>query len=115
MSNNSYESEVKLRNINHIILNRINRIELDYGNDYITTNEIIDKFIDYCTFSNINISNLSLLIIAQSWHAPRCIDICKSKGLKVVAGRFSDKFSNSDPQSWVRNAFSWILKEGTKK
>ena len=39
---------------------------------------------------------------------------CKTMGFNVVGGEFSERFPSNNPQRWVRNAFSWVLKEGTK-
>jgi hypothetical protein len=92
---------------------RIKRIDLDYNKeDYITTEQVIQKFIDEVLHGKTD--KCSLLVVAQAWHAPRCIKLCKEEGLNVVAGRFSEYFSPNDPQNWVQNPFSWVLKEGTK-
>jgi hypothetical protein len=99
---------------NPTLENRIHRIGLDYDKEYITTIGVIDKFIE----ENIHIHELHekprIFVIAQAWHAPYCIETCNAKGLTVVGGKFSERFSPNDPQKWVRDPFSWVLKEGTK-
>jgi hypothetical protein len=87
------------------------RIGLDEGQDYITTEQVIQKWLNLSGGTE----NSSFLIVAQAWHAPRCIQLCKNRGLHIAAGRFANHFSPHDPQPWVQNAFRWVLKEGTKK
>jgi hypothetical protein len=94
---------------------RIRRIDLDYGKDYITTDGVIDKFIEEIVPIHEIHEKPRVFVVAQAWHAPRCIETCNAKGLKVVGGDFSERFSPNDPQEWVRNAFSWVLKEGTRR
>lgn len=99
---------------NPTIAEQVHRINLDKDQTYINTEQVIDKFITGVLGGAPGIPKVSLLVVAQAWHAPRCIRLCKEKGLDVIAGRFSEGFSANDPQEWVRNAFSWVLKEGTK-
>lgn len=95
---------------NPSISGTIQRIELNPGKTYITTGELIDKFI----LKYKSPQKTRIFIVAQAWHAPRCIALCKSRKLDVTGGEFVDQFPERDPQDWVRNAFNWVLKEGTK-
>ncbi|GMM89011.1 hypothetical protein [Vibrio fortis] len=56
-----------------------------------------------------------ITVIAQSWHAQRCIETCESLGFEVVALRVSDGFPAKDPQPWVRNPINWIIKESHRE
>ena len=96
-------------------IQRVHRVDLDYGKDYITTDGVIDKFIKEIIPIHETNEMPRMFIVAQAWHAPRCIATCIAKGLNVVGGDFSERFSPYDPQEWVRNAFSWVLKEGTTR
>lgn len=91
----------------------VHRIERDHGKEYITTIEVVEKFMGNIIVAKKLIDKPKVFIIAQAWHAPRCIHICEAKGLDVVGGAFSELFSPNDSQSWVRDAFHWALKEGT--
>jgi hypothetical protein len=89
---------------------RIHQIDRDCDRIYITSLEVIDKF--KRNFGAEAAPNV--LLIAQAWHAPRCLDICTKRQVHVVGGAFVDAFSPNDPQEWVRNWLTWVLKEGTK-
>ncbi len=52
-----------------------------------------------------------VMVVAQAWHAKRCVATCKEIGLDVVAVRVVNKFSFNDPQPWVRNPINWVIKE----
>lgn len=91
----------------------IHRIEPDHDKEYVTTIDVVEKFIKDVFPARVVKDKPQIFIVAQAWHAPRCIDICHAKGINVVGGEFSELFSPNDPQSWVRDAFSWVLKEGT--
>ncbi|WP_253825753.1 hypothetical protein [Vibrio sp. RE86] len=60
-------------------------------------------------------SGAKVVVVAQSWHAQRCIDTCKELGLDVVALRVVDSFPAEDPQPWVRNPINWIIKESYRE
>jgi hypothetical protein len=87
----------------------VQRIDFDYDKDYITTNQVVAKLAE-----RVQPAETKLLIVAQAWHAPRCIDTCQRHGFTVVGWEVVDMFSPSDPQKWVRNAFAWMLKEGSR-
>ncbi len=53
----------------------------------------------------------SVFVIAQAWHAPRVLQLCKANGLNVTGGSFVNMFSENDPQIWTTNPFSWLIKE----
>ncbi|ODS04338.1 hypothetical protein RJD39_20590 [Vibrio scophthalmi] len=52
-----------------------------------------------------------VLVLAQAWHAKRCIETCQSLGLEVVALKVVNGFPANDPQPWVRNPINWVIKE----
>ncbi len=104
IANILYERDARLKGV-------VKRIDLDYDRDYITSAEVVEKFKRHAKGEE----DPSVFVVCQAWHAPRCIQICKRDGLKVVRGEFIDDFSRSDPQKWVRNWLTWVLKEGTKK
>jgi tetratricopeptide (TPR) repeat protein len=99
---------------------RIHSIGLDSDSDYITTARLVEKCV--LDLSRRQRKNpISVFLVAQAWHAARIIRICHGEGLpgsevrfQVIGGSFVDRFSKNDPQPWVRDAFAWILKEGTK-
>lgn len=91
----------------------VHRIEKDRGKEYITTVEVVDQFMENITQAKKLTEKPKVFIVAQAWHAPRCIHICRAKGLDAVGGEFSELFSPNDSQPWVRDAFHWVLKEGT--
>lgn len=102
-----------LINSNPLLWQHIHRIEMDDGKEYITTIDVVEKFIKHIIPTRKVKDKPKVFIVAQAWHAPRCKTICNAKGLDVIGGEFSELFSPTDPQSWVRDAFSWVLKEGT--
>lgn len=87
---------------------KIIRVEKE-NKEYLKTEDVIKKAIDTL---NKDIKNVA--IAAQSWHAPRCIGLCKNRGLNVVKVVCIDKFSPSDKQPWTRDVLSWIIKESQK-
>lgn len=56
-----------------------------------------------------------VIVVAQSWHAQRCIETCEQLGLEVVALRVVEGFPAQDPQPWVRNPINWVLKESHRE
>ncbi|MDK9776040.1 MULTISPECIES: hypothetical protein [Vibrio] len=58
-----------------------------------------------------NIGEQSVTVVAQAFHAQRCIDTCNEIGLDVVALRVVNRFPSNDPQPWVRSEVNWIIKE----
>jgi len=92
----------------------VQRIELGLDKDYIRTDEIVKKFVGMSRANQGDGDGIKLAVVAQAWHAPRCIRLCGEEDLEVVAGRFVDSFPENDPQEWTRDAFSWVLKEATK-
>ncbi|RJX71408.1 hypothetical protein DZ860_10725 [Vibrio sinensis] len=53
----------------------------------------------------------NILIIAQAWHAQRCIETCEQLGFVVRSLRVVNAFPINDPQPWVRNPINWVIKE----
>lgn len=104
IANILYERDRRLRGT-------VQRIDLDYERDYITSAEVLEKFKRFTKRE----MDPKVFVVCQAWHAPCCIQICAKEGLKVVRGEFIDDFSRSDPQKWVRNWLAWVLKEGTRK
>jgi hypothetical protein len=76
---------------------------------YISTGQIADKFL-----AEYQKPIKEITLVAQAWHAPRCMEICFGKGINAVRGEFVDKFSPSDSQPWVRDVLSWVIKEAQK-
>ncbi|GAB2648411.1 YdcF family protein [Vibrio panuliri] len=56
-----------------------------------------------------------VVVVAQAWHAKRCIETCQSLGLDVVALRGVNHFPFDDPQPWVRNPINWVIKESHRE
>lgn len=54
-------------------------------------------------------------VIAQAWHAKRCVETCQSLGTEVVALRVINHFPYDDPQPWVRNPINWVIKESLRE
>lgn len=74
------------------------------NDDYQTTFDVAKSAKDQQQGSNV-------LIVAQAWHAKRCIETCQSLGLNVVGLKVVNQFPKNDPQPWVRNPINWIIKE----
>ncbi|MGF1786500.1 hypothetical protein L4D00_11960 [Photobacterium swingsii] len=76
---------------------------------------------DYQTTADVAHAALALtdkrkvLVVAQAWHAQRCIDTCESLGWEVVGLRCSSAFPEDDPQPWVRHPLNWIIKESHRE
>lgn len=86
------------------------RIGMDPGKDYIYSHEVVQKFL---ALSGAQPGS-KVFLACQAWHGPRCWRICEKAGLEVVGGIFVNLFSPNDPQPWVRDAMSWVIKEGQK-
>ncbi|MGV2987106.1 hypothetical protein ACE1OE_05630 [Vibrio sp. E150_011] len=82
----------------------IKRAHVIGSENYQTTTDIATQALHRAVGRNV-------VVVAQSWHAKRCIETCEAVGLKVVALRAVDRFPEYDPQPWVRNPINWILKE----
>ncbi len=104
IANILYERDGRYRGI-------VKRIDLDYDRDYITSDEVVERFKPFTNGEK----DARVFVVCQAWHAPRCIQISRAQGLNIIRGEFIDDFSRSDPQKWVRNWLVWVLKEGTKK
>jgi len=79
------------------------------GDKYLDTKRIIEKVLN-----SINNDSNKVSLFAQSWHAARSLELCQNKGLNIVQGIFVDAFSPDDPQPWVRDVLSWVIKEAQK-
>lgn len=84
------------------------RIEKE-DKDYLSSIDFVQK-----AKGILNGNTTRIGIVANSWHAPRCIQICEDEGLDVQLGIFVNSFSSNDPQPWVRDPLSWIIKECQK-
>jgi hypothetical protein len=89
----------------------IYKIDIDPHQDYLSTKGVVEKFKERRANSEKN----NIYIICQAWHAAQCIATCEEENLNVVGGRFVEVFSPNDPQTWVRNAFAWILKDSNNR
>ncbi|MGF1834764.1 hypothetical protein [Photobacterium sanguinicancri] len=56
-----------------------------------------------------------IVVVAQAWHAQRCIDTCEALGWQVVGLRCTSAFPENDPQPWVRHPLNWIIKESHRE
>ncbi|MDO6544256.1 hypothetical protein [Photobacterium sanguinicancri] len=76
---------------------------------------------DYQTTADVAQAALALtdkrkvMVVAQAWHAQRCIDTCEALGWQVVGLRCSSDFPEDDPQPWVRHPLNWIIKESHRE
>ncbi|NLS14450.1 YdcF family protein [Vibrio sp. SM6] len=75
-----------------------------HSSDYQTTTDVARRARELGCPKNIT-------LVAQAWHAPRCIHTCNQMGFEVAALRVVNAFSSHDPQFWVRSAHDWCLKE----
>lgn len=73
-------------------------------NDYLKTEDVIE-------LCKEQMKGQKFALACQAWHAPRCYYECINQNINIKAGIFSELFSPNDPQTWVRNALVWILKE----
>lgn len=101
----NWEEDLRIRRTG----NNIVRIGLGEGVDYLTTDEIAR----ICNDDIGGPANKTLLF-CQAWHASQCWDTCQKYGLDVIGSVVVDKFSPNDPQPWVRDAFSWVLKDSKR-
>ncbi|MCY9874482.1 ElyC/SanA/YdcF family protein [Vibrio barjaei] len=76
--------------------------------NYQTTTDVARKALDKSVGRNV-------IVVAQAWHAKRCIETCQEVGLNVVGLRTVDRFPQNDPQPWVRNPINWVLKESQRE
>lgn len=76
--------------------------------EYQTTTDIAREALNNTTARNV-------IVVAQSWHAKRCIDTCTQQGWNVVGLRCVDDFPKQDPQPWVRNPLNWLIKESHRE
>lgn len=83
---------------------RISRVELPVNKDYITTKEVATYALKLSKQRNVN-------IVAQLWHASRCIRQVEELGWRVASLRGADAFAANDPQCWVRHPLDWLIKE----
>ena len=84
------------------------QISVIKNKDYQTTTDIAREALN-------NIHSRNVVVVAQSWHAKRCIDTCKQQGWNVVGLRCVDDFPAKDPQPWVRNPLNWLIKESHRE
>ncbi|MFA5105210.1 MAG: hypothetical protein WC527_08585 [Candidatus Margulisiibacteriota bacterium] len=99
------EQREKIKQLNLAILMAL--IPEKYINFYITSKGILDAY------SSSPDKQDKVFLAGQSWHGPRLIGLCRKAGLNVTGGAFVDVFSPRDTQSWVRDPFSWEIKESS--
>ncbi|MGF1748078.1 MULTISPECIES: hypothetical protein [Vibrio] len=85
-------------------INSIKHAHVITSESYLTTTDIAKQALARAVGRNV-------IVVAQSWHAKRCIETCEEVGLNVVAVKTVNRFPAEDPQPWVRNPINWILKE----
>ena len=73
---------------------------------YLSTDDVVEGFV-----ADVGSDELLVKVVAQAWHAGRCVRSCERRDLKVIAGEFVDEFAAGDPQPWVRNSYIWMLRE----
>ncbi|MGF1805372.1 hypothetical protein L4C31_08995 [Aliivibrio sifiae] len=84
------------------------QISVIENKDYQTTTDIAREALN-------NIHSRNVVVVAQSWHAKRCINTCKQQGWNVVGLRCVNDFPAKDPQPWVRNPLNWLIKESHRE
>ncbi|PQJ85065.1 hypothetical protein [Aliivibrio sifiae] len=87
---------------------RNKQINIIENKNYQTTADIAREALN-------NIDSRNVVVVAQSWHAKRCIDTCKQQGWNVVGLRCVDSFPSQDPQPWVQNPLNWLIKESHRE
>ncbi|MGV2986744.1 hypothetical protein ACE1OE_03795 [Vibrio sp. E150_011] len=83
---------------------RIQSIELEPGQSYMTTRQVASKALSLTSQRKIN-------VISQLWHASRCIRQAEEQGWHCASLRGVDAFAHDDPQPWVQHPLNWIIKE----
>jgi hypothetical protein len=83
---------------------RVTSIQFGHNETYMTTKEVALKAIHYTQVRKVN-------IVAQLWHASRCIRQAEECGWHCISLRGVDAFAPTDPQPWVRHPLYWLLKE----
>lgn len=98
-------------------------LQQEIADDALLTNSDIYriKAVEYQTTTDVAAAALSLtpkrkvMVVAQAWHAQRCIDTCKALGWDVIGLRCSNLFPKDDPQPWVRHPLNWVIKESHRE
>ncbi len=67
------------------------------------------------TIKRIRLIKPKVVVVAQSWHAQRCVQTCQDLGFQVVALRTVVGFPSKDPQPWVRSPVNWVIKESHRE
>jgi hypothetical protein len=89
-------------------LDKVANINVVQNDAYQTTADVARVALEHSVGRNI-------IVVAQSWHAKRCIETCQQAGLNVVGLRTVQSFPKNDPQPWVRNPINWVLKESNRR
>lgn len=89
-------------------LEKATNINVIRNDNYQTTADVARVALDHSVGRNV-------IVVAQAWHAKRCIETCQQAGLNVVGLRTVQSFPKNDPQPWVRNPINWILKESNRR
>lgn len=76
-------------------------------NFYIDSEGVLGYYLN----NRLSRSENDLCLIAQSWHSARLIQLLLNNKIKPAAGLFADNFAWNDPQFWVTNPASWLIKE----
>lgn len=87
---------------------RHKQISIIKNQEYQTTTDVAQEALK-------NVTSRKVIIVAQSWHAKRCIVTCTEQGWDVVGLRCVDDFPTKDPQPWVRNPLNWLIKESHRE
>ena len=90
--------------VNPLLADRITPIWLPENKDYMTTREVVSKALGHTTQRKAN-------LVAQLWHASRCIRQAQEQGWHIISLRGVNAFATHDPQSWVRHPLDWLIKE----
>lgn len=86
------------------LMGRVVSIGFDDAELYMTTSQVAQKALKQTQSNKVG-------VIAQSWHASRCVRHSEALGWHCQGVVTVDKFAQSDPQAWVRHPLDWILKE----
>lgn len=83
---------------------RVQSIGFSEGETYMTTLEVAAKALKLTSQRKMN-------LVAQLWHASRCIRQSEEQGWHCISLRGVDAFAPNDPQQWVRHPLNWLVKE----
>lgn len=108
MKNNAFLDAHLQQEVAVHALDKVTNINVIRNDDYQTTADVARVALEHSVGRNV-------IVVAQSWHAKRCIQTCQQAGLNVVGLRTVQSFPKNDPQPWVRNPINWVLKESNRR